>query len=136
MKIIGLNLAVSKQSNTGFCILSEEVEVIKTLKSDEEIIGAVESFAPDIVAIATPLSFPEKGNWRKAEAELDKKKIKFTAPRGLISMEKLTLRGISLKEHFQNKGFLVIEVHAGAFCDLLKIPREKNYLHMKRLLKI
>ncbi|MBC8494878.1 DUF429 domain-containing protein [archaeon] len=136
MKIIGLDLAGNEERITGFCLLTEEIEDICELKTNEEIIKKVDDMKPDVVVIDAPLSFPNKGNWRQAEYELNNKKIKFYPPKGLVEVEKLVLRAIALKEHFSSKGFLVIEVHSGASYDILKMPRKNNYMEIKRLLKI
>ncbi|MFH1589630.1 MAG: DUF429 domain-containing protein [archaeon] len=136
MKIIGLDLAGSEQRITGFCLLGTEIDEISELTTNEEIIAKVESIKPDIIAIDAPLNFPKEGGWRKAEHDMNKRRIKFFPPKGMKAMEMLTRRGIWLKEQLENKGALVIEVYPGAFYDLLKIPRKNNYLELKRLLQL
>ncbi|MBU0471943.1 MAG: DUF429 domain-containing protein [Nanoarchaeota archaeon] len=136
MKIIGLDLAGTEGNTTGFCLMGEEITEVSELMTNEEIVSKVEEIKPDVVAIDAPLSFPTNGNWRQAEYDMNSRKIKFFPPKGLLAMEKLTVRGIALKDHFQKKGFLVIEVYPGAFYDILNMPRKGNYLELKRLLKI
>ncbi|NQU98674.1 DUF429 domain-containing protein [Candidatus Woesearchaeota archaeon] len=136
MKIVGLDLAGSEERITGFCHMGNEIEEVSELKNSADIISKVEEIKPDVVAIDAPLNFPEKGNWRKAEYAMNKRRIKFFPPKGLVAMEKLTVRGMALRDHFQKKGFLVIEVYPGAFYDIMKMPRKGNYMELKRLLKL
>ncbi len=136
MKIIGLNLAGTEEKITGLCLLGEDLDELLELKSDKEIISKIELVSPDIVVIDSPLSFPDKGNWRQAEHELNKRKIKFSSPKGLVVMEQLVMRGIKLKDYFQNKGYLVIEVSSNAFYNYFNLPSRDNYLEIKRLLKL
>ncbi|MBC8501493.1 MAG: DUF429 domain-containing protein [Nanoarchaeota archaeon] len=133
--IVGLDLAGSEQRVTGFCLIGEEIEEVSELKTNDEIVSKVEKVKPDLVAIDSPLNFPKKGSWRKAEYEMNKRRIKFFPPKGLIAMEKLVARAMALRDLFQSKGILVIEVYPGAFYDIIKIPRKNNYLELKRLLK-
>ncbi len=135
MKIVGLDLLGCLDGKTGFCFLSDSIESIQEI-DNVSLQSKIVELNPDIVVIGSPLSFPEKGNWRLAEEELAKRNIKFVAPRGLLAMEQLVMRGMALKEQFQAKGFLVIETSTGAFYDLLKIPRSNNYLEIKRFLKV
>lgn len=136
MKIIGLDLAGSEKRITGFCLMGYEIDEISELKTNDEIISRVKDIKPDLIAIDSPLNFPEKGNWRKAEHEMNKRRIKFFPPRGLLAMEQLVVRAMALKELFEKKGILVIEVYPGAFYDIMKMPRKKNDLEIKRLLKL
>jgi len=134
MKLVGLDLLGCPDGKTGFCLMTDSIDEIVEVPN-EEVVSKVQNISPDIVAIGSPLSLPERGNWRQAEEELHKRNIKFVAPRGLLAMEQLVMRGMKLKEIFSAKGFLVIEVSPGAFYDLLNMPRSKNYLGIKRFLK-
>lgn len=136
MKIIGLGLAGQEEKTTGYCFMTEDIEEVKELKSNDDITKKVLNIKPDIVAIDAPLSFPKDGNWRKAEEELNKRKIKFFPPKGLKAMETLVRRGRALKEHFEKQGIIVLETFPGAVYDVLEIPRKDNYAKIKRVLKL
>ncbi|MCX8146853.1 MAG: DUF429 domain-containing protein [Candidatus Woesearchaeota archaeon] len=144
MKIIGIDLAVKR--NSDFCIMNVDGENIKIrmgfFKEDKEIVEIANIEKPDIITIDSPLSFPKKGNLRKAEKDLKKRKIKFFPPKGMLSMEKLTERGIRLKNIMEKYGLRVVEVFPGAFKDMIGIPRkdrkkivrflEKNRINIKK----
>ena len=136
MNILGITLTHNEHEKIVYCHLKEDFEKTDFLSSDQEILELVDELNPDIVVFQTPLSLPEKGNIRVAEEELLKKNIKIVAPRGLLTMEKLTLRGSHLKDEIQKKGSLVIETSTEAFYHLMRFPKTNNRLEVKRLLKL
>jgi len=128
MKIVGLELMPGNERSVAVCFLTETLDDVIKLDGDEELIKKVEAFRPDIVAIGSPLSLPEKGNIRKAEQELSKRNLKFRYPIGLLAVEQVVMRGIGLKNHFQSKGFLVIETFPNGFYELIRIPKKTTTL--------
>ncbi|MDI6806665.1 MAG: DUF429 domain-containing protein [Candidatus Aenigmarchaeota archaeon] len=141
MVVVGIDLAGSEKRETGFCILDKDLNAkVFTLFSDKEIINAVKSAKPLVVAIDAPLALPKgrkslnkrgKPHLRQCDKELLELGIKFF-PVTLGPMRKLTERGIRLKKTLEKIGFRVIETYPGAAQDILKIPRKQK--NIKKLL--
>lgn len=141
MRVIGIDLAGSKNRNTGICVMNEELEAkCFVVHEDKEILEIVEKFKPDLVAIDAPLSLPkgrrslrkkEKIHFRECDRKLLELGIKFF-PITLGPMRMLTRRGIKLRKALERKGYKVIEVYPGATQDILKIARKSVSLKKLR----
>jgi predicted nuclease with RNAse H fold len=141
MRVIGIDLAGSKNRNTGICVMNEELEAkCFVVHEDKEILEIVEKFKPDLIAIDAPLSLPkgrrslrkkEKIHFRECDRKLLELGIKFF-PITLGPMRMLTRRGIKLRKTLERKGYKVIEVYPGATQDILKIARKSVSLKKLR----
>lgn len=120
MKIIGIDLATSKGS-TWICSLEKEPRV-HLINENKNIVKFIKNFAPDIITIDAPLSFPAK-NVRKEERELRSMGIAVFPPT-MPGMEKLTKRALVLKQKLW--GFPIFEVYPYATKKLLNLSIEKN----------
>jgi uncharacterized protein len=131
--VIGLDLAGSPGRRTGFCRLGPGLATrTAPLAGDAEILDAVRSSRPSIVAIDAPLSLPAgrlsldipgPPHLRQCDRELQKLGIRFF-PVTLGPMRMLTARGIALARRFRADGFTVIEAYPGGAQDVLGIPRK------------
>lgn len=148
MRIIGIDLAGVEKKTTGFAVLKNGFKVItKPLHTDKEIIQATLNENPDLVTIDAPLGLPKgrccieynckcvkHGFTRQCERDLYKMGIR-VFPCGFAGMQKLTKRGIILKNIFEEKGLKVIETYPGSAQDLLGIPRKgDNHKPLQRAL--
>ncbi|MDH5806896.1 MAG: DUF429 domain-containing protein [Candidatus Methanomethylicaceae archaeon] len=126
MIFLGIDLAASPKRPTGFCILKELECITGIVKTDEEILNLA-NINPKIIAIDSPLSFSLNNKpFRICDLEARRKGF-FVLPLNIISMKKLTIRGIKLKKEFNKMGFQVIEVFpTGAFLALNIIPPKKD----------
>ncbi len=134
MRVVGLDLAGSKNRTTGFCIMDENFRVqTKPLHTDREIISETVPLAPDVISIDAPLCLPrgrkslaQKGppHLRECDKELLRMKIRFF-PLSLGPMRKLTSRGMRLKKVLESKGLKVIESYPGSIQDILGMPRKQ-----------
>lgn len=145
MKIVGIDLAGVQKKQTGFAILYNDMKVdTEVLYRDEEIINKSLEVKPDIITIDAPLGLPKgrccldyncecakHGHTRKAERLLMKMGIRIF-PCGFAGMQKLTMRGIKLRELFENKGYKVIETYPGSAQDILGIPRKGRGVEILR----
>jgi predicted nuclease with RNAse H fold len=141
MRVIGIDLAGSKNRNTGICVMNEKLEAkCFVVHEDKEILEIVEKFKPDLIAIDAPLSLPkgrrslrkkEKIHFRECDRKLLELGIKFF-PITLGPMRMLTRRGIKLRKTLERKGYKVIEVYPGATQDILKIARKSVSLKKLR----
>lgn len=150
MKIIGIDLAGVNTNQTGFAVLEDNLFVKSwVLYSNEEIKEAVLKEKADLITIDAPLGLPKGrccldyncecrkyGCIRIGERQLMKMGIKIF-PCGFGGMQKLTMRGIELKNYFENEGFKVIETYPGSAQDLLGIPRKNKGIDLlqKALIK-
>lgn len=138
-RIVGIDLAGSENRDTGYCLLEcsdkrlgFNINKIKVLHTDNEILSEIKKDNPQLVAVDAPLSLPfgrkdinsrDDNHFRQCDLMLRKKKIRFF-PITLGPMRKLTARGIKLKEMIKRMKIKVIEVFPGASYDILKIPRK------------
>ena len=141
MSIVGLDLAGVETRPTGFCILSEMKAVTGHLFTDAEIIENTVKANPRIITIDAPLSLPPgrksieelTGNHlRNSDRVLLKMGIKLF-PITLGPMRKLTVRGIRLRETFEQLGFKVLEAYPGGAQDVLGISRKRQGLEKMRV---
>jgi len=104
MKIIGIDLAGFEKNDTGLCIFENKVVRVKIVKTDQEIIDAIDRESPDLVCIDGPITLPIQIQ-RKADLEL---KQYGALPPLLGGMRYLTMRGNRLREKLV--GYRIIEV--------------------------
>ena len=138
---LGLDPSGSERRRSGIATLDDRLNTDSwVVKTDAEIIQAVEERRPDVVAIDAPLSLPkgrccadptcscaEHGIVRSADRAVSRMGYRpfWTL---LPSMVNLTLRCIRLRETLEEQGFRVIEVYPGAAQDRLGIPRKQKGL--------
>lgn len=137
-RIVGIDLTGSKSRASGWCLLENDYAITKLLGSNEEIINETIKSYPDLISIDSPLSLPKGrisatdedpgrktyGIMRHCERILKKRGIN-VYPSLINSMQKLTLRGIQLANHFRSLGIPVIESYPGAAQDIMGIPRKR-----------
>ncbi len=134
MRVVGLDLAGSKNRTTGFCLMDENLHVqTKPLHTDQEIFTETVPLAPNVISIDAPLCLPrgrkslaQKGppHLRECDRELLRMKIRFF-PLSLGPMRKLTSRGMRLKKVLESKGLKVVESYPGGIQDILGFPRKQ-----------
>jgi predicted nuclease with RNAse H fold len=136
MSVVGLDLAAIETRPTGFCRLTGMNVETANLFSDQEIISRSKQSNPMIIAMDAPLSLPpgrktiedrSGPHLRLSDRALLREGIKFF-PITLGPMRKLTVRGIRLRNIFENMGFKAIEVYPGGAQDVLGIPRKQKGL--------
>jgi predicted nuclease with RNAse H fold len=130
---VGLDLAGSPLRRTGFCRLGPGLATeTRVLGPDEEIVEAVRTAQPRIVAIDAPLSLPRgrrsldipgPPHLRLCDRALLDRGIRFF-PVTLGPMRMLTRRGIELAGRLRRDGYPVIEAYPGGAQDLLGLPRK------------
>ena len=137
-RIIGIDLTGNEDRPSGWCLLENDHSITKCLRSNDEIINETIKSQPDLISIDSPLSLPKGrisvtdddpgrktyGIMRECERILKKRGIN-VYPSLINSMQKLTLRGIFLANHFRSLGFPVIESYPGAAQDIIGIPRKR-----------
>jgi len=134
---VGIDLSGSENRASGICILQEKKAYLSIAKTDEEIISKAIQVKPDIISIDSPLSLPKGrdcpndscecrkyGIIRQCERILKKRGVN-AYPCLIRSMQKLTMRGISLSQIFEKHGYKVIESYPGAAQDILRFPRKR-----------
>jgi predicted nuclease with RNAse H fold len=134
MVIVGLDLAGVETRPTGFCVLKGMTAWTCDLYCDSDIIEKTVQADPQVILIDAPLSLPPGrkcleeriGNHlRDSDRALMKMGIKIF-PVTLGPMRKLTVRGIKMRETFEEMGFLVLEAYPGGAQDVLGIPRKSQ----------
>ncbi|MFY9716702.1 MAG: DUF429 domain-containing protein [Thermoplasmata archaeon] len=130
---VGLDLAGSPLRRTGFCRLGPGLRTeTRVLGPDEEIIEAVRSARPRLVAIDAPLCLPRgrrsldipgPPHLRACDRALLERGIRFF-PVTLGPMRMLTRRGIDLADRLRGDGHSVIEAYPGGAQDVLGLPRK------------
>lgn len=140
-KVVGIDLTGSEQKASGWAILQHGTIETKRLKSDAEIIEQTIRQNPGVIAIDAPLTLPrgrlsvfdddpgrqEFGITRMCERQLLKRGIRSYPPL-IKSMQKLTLRGKMLSDHFKALGYAVIETFPGGCQDILGLTRKQKGL--------
>jgi predicted nuclease with RNAse H fold len=138
--IVGLDLAGVENRPTGFCKLAGLKAETAVLFTDRQIIERTVQSNPQVIAIDAPLCLPpgrktieerNASHLRESDRKLLKMGIKLF-PVTLGPMRKLTVRGIQLREYFQEKGFRVIEAYPGGAQDVLGIPRKQKGIDQLR----
>lgn len=107
---VGIDLAGKEDNPTGVTVLENRDLRMKTLYSDDEILTICRDADPDVVAIDSPLSFPQEGGLREADLKLINRGYQVLPP-VLGGMRSLTRRGIRISEELQSLELKVIEVH-------------------------
>lgn len=110
MKVAGIDLAGLATNPSGFAISEGRKLKTQLTYSDEQIIDLCIMTKPNLVAIDAPLSFPRRGNLRKADLSLIKRGLRVFPPT-FGGMRSLTERGIRLAKKLRAKKISVIEVH-------------------------
>ena len=137
-KLIGIDLTGSAKKASGFAVLQQGYAMTLRLKTDEEILDQIQRNKPALVSIDCPLSLPygrisvfdddpgrnEFGILRQSDRDLLRRGIRCYPPL-LKSMQKLTLRGITLARRITDMGYPVIETFPGGVQDILGISRKQ-----------
>lgn len=136
----GIDLRSGPAYPTGIASMSSDLRchVLHTVRTDAEILAAVDTASPRVVAIDAPLALPEGRDCADprcecATAGIMREVDRIAAREGyrpfpalLPSMVNLTLRGIGLRETLEARGYEVIEVYPGMTQDVLSIPRKRT----------
>ncbi len=110
MKSIGIDLAGKEKNPTGVAVLEDQRIDSEVMNENSEIIEKCKLQDPKIIAIDSPLSFPEDNGLRDSDSKLVKRGYRVLPPK-LGGMEVLTRRGIQFAEKLSELNFKVIEVH-------------------------
>ena len=146
LRVVGIDLTGSEKRATGWSLLEGSRCQVKTLKSNQEIIGQTVLERPDLVSIDSPLCLPagrnsvrdddpareQFGITRQCERELKRRGVN-VYPCLIQSMQSLTERGIHLASELRQRGIPVIESYPGAAQDIMRIPRKGAGLNWLRL---
>lgn len=141
--IVGIDLTGSGSRPSGFCHMHGGHVNTCCLGEDEEIIAETVKVNPDVISIDSPLSLPKGrvtvfdddpgrkkyGIMRFSERLLKKRGVN-VYPALIPSMQKLTLRGMTLAKAFRKLGYTVIESYPGAAQDIMGIPRKRASIEM------
>lgn len=143
---LGLDLRSAPRYPTGIASMDPDRRVrwVAIVRTDREILDAVERLAPACIAIDAPLALPEgrccadpacscaqHGIMREVDRVCAAAGFR-PFPTLLPSMVALTLRGISLYETLHRRGHHVIEVYPGMAQDVLSIPRKRAGIDLLR----
>ena len=143
---VGVDLRSGPRYPTGLAVLdgSRRLHRLQVVRSDEEILEAIEVFNPSLIAIDAPLGLPEGRCCTDQACECARHGImrevdRVCAAAGfrpfptlLPSMVKLTERGIRLHATLAAAGREVIEVYPGMAQDILGIPRKGASIDLLR----
>ncbi|MCS7131383.1 MAG: DUF429 domain-containing protein, partial [Hadesarchaea archaeon] len=110
MRVVGIDLAGTSTNPTGFASLQRRAFKTGLVYRDDEIIKLCERLSPAVIAIDAPLSLPERGNLRSADASLIHRGLRVFPPT-FAGMRVLTSRGMRIASSLRAIGFRVIEVH-------------------------
>jgi len=124
-RFVGIDLASSARKASAYARLTDELEIsFDLLRTDSDLLKAVEGDKPALVAIDAPLGLPRGAccleescgcqplsKLRECEQELAKRGIPcfFTTKRSII--KPLVYRAIGLKEKLETQGYEVIEIY-------------------------
>jgi predicted nuclease with RNAse H fold len=125
MKIIGIDLAGKDKNPTGFCVMTDSGTEARLLRTDEDILKAVEEIEPDVIAVDAPFSFPKEGYYRDSDVRLQEEGFKPLSPvfRG---MRPLVERAMKLVPELR-KNYRVIEVFPRATEKILGLEEKKTH---------
>jgi len=121
---LGIDLAGDEKNITGIALINEKV-ILESLHSDNEILEFIEKHSPKVIAIDAPLSFYGE-HFRECDLEL-RKEFRIL-PLTFKGMQKLTQRGISLKNKIKEE---VIETYPHASREKLKDELKKYVFRNK-----
>jgi len=111
---------------------------LSVVRSDEQILAAIDASRPRVVAIDAPLALPEGRCCARTDCQCASFGIMRDVDRAcaaagyrpfpalLPSMVRMTLRGIALRETLEREGYEVIEVYPGMSQDVMSIPRKRG----------
>jgi uncharacterized protein YprB with RNaseH-like and TPR domain/predicted nuclease with RNAse H fold len=135
--VVGLDLTGSEKKATGYAVLDGTRAFMDLVETDEELMQRIREVKPSIVSIDSPLSLPKGrdctrddcqcrslGIMRECERELKRRGVN-VYPCLIQSMQKLTARGIKLKQMLEAEGIAVIESYPGAAQDVMQLPRKR-----------
>lgn len=108
--IIGLDLAGVPKNPSGFARLSNSKFQTSLIYSDDEILEQCTRSDVKLVAIDAPLSLPQQGNLRRADALLIQRGFRVLPPT-FGGMRSLTERGMRFASELRAKNLSVIEIH-------------------------
>jgi len=141
---VGIDLTGSERRPTGLCVLRGKDATISVVRTNEEILSAIDAAGTGLVAIDSSLGLPvgrccaedtcecrRYGIMRECERILRRRGIR-VYPTLIKSMQKLTVRGIHLAGLLREQGYGVIESYPGAIQDILLIPRKKTDMALLR----
>lgn len=135
---LGIDLRSGPRYPTGLATLDAawRCHRVERMRTDAELVAAVEAARPQLVAIDAPLALPEgrdcadpgcacaRFGIMRAVDRLAARAGYRPFPALLPSMVQLTLRGIALRECLAQAGMRVVEVYPGMSQDVLGIPRK------------
>ena len=121
MAVAGLDLAADEANPSGWALLRGVFVEARHLYGDSEILGAVESSSPGLLAIDAPLSLPSRGAMREADRVMHRLGYPVLPP-GFPAMRRLTLRAMRLVGLLRGLGLDVIEVHPASTRRALGMP--------------
>lgn len=136
--VLGLDLRSGPRYPTGLAVMGRNGRLLdlRVVRTDEDILEAVDTHRPSVITIDAPLALPEGRDCADptcacASAGIMREVDRAAARAGyrpfptlLPSMVRLTLRGIALRETLQAAGHRVLEVYPGMTQDVLGIPRK------------
>jgi predicted nuclease with RNAse H fold len=136
---LGIDLRSSARYPTGVATMDEHRRclLVRTLRTDAEILDLAHASRARVVAIDAPLALPEGRHCADpacdcASAGIMREVDRIAAREGyrpfpalLPSMVRLTLRGIALRETLEAEGCEVVETYPGMTQDVLAIPRKR-----------
>jgi len=125
MKVIGIDLAGKDKNPTGFCVMIDGKTEVRLLRTDEEILKAVDGVEPDVVAVDAPFSFPEHGYYRDSDQKLQEEGFKPLSPR-FPGMQPLVERAMKLVPELR-KSYRVIEAFPRATEKILGLEEKKTH---------
>jgi predicted nuclease with RNAse H fold len=143
---IGVDLRSGPRYPTGLAVLdaSRRVMELAAVRTDDQILDAIEQWQPQLIAIDAPLGLPEGRCCTDPTCECARHGImrevdRVCAAAGyrpfptlLPSMVRLTERGIALHETLAGFGKQVVEVYPGMAQDVLQIPRKGQGVDLLR----
>ncbi len=128
--VVGVDLAALQSKPTGICILRGRQAEVLTLYTDSEIIEAIRSINPVLVAIDAPLTQPTRRGdpFRECERKLLEKGVRML-PLTLPSMAKLMERGVRLRKRITEEcGGKVIEVYPSGALSIWRKKKKPTYV--------
>ncbi|MEM1537606.1 MAG: DUF429 domain-containing protein [Candidatus Nezhaarchaeales archaeon] len=134
IKVVGIDLAGSSRSWSGWAFISDDKLVVKVLRSDGEILQETFRVSPLLVAIDAPLTTPSKGIARPVDLDMRRKGYPVLPPL-FPGMKDLTNRAIRLKNEVVQKGIEVVEVHPLSSRRALALPL-KEWEKLREALKL
>ena len=136
VKIIGIDLAGLEKNDTGFCVLEAKSASVRLMKSNLEIVLAVEkenqAGKVDLLCIDGPTTLPVQ-NTRRCDDQLSDLGV---LPPLIGGMRYLTMRASKLRTSLEEKGYKVIEVSNNATARVLgywdpePVRRQKSLLQL------